>query len=86
MKECRLLKSTYKVVQRIFAKTLDWNARRDPFVMWGTCQGFQMMCRLAASNFSAVESGFVGMDRIMMSMNATTYTRQSRMLGPHCPN
>ena len=56
-------KRTYKVAQHIFTKTLDWNARRDPLRDVGHMPGVpEMMSRAAASNFSVVEGGFVGMD------------------------
>lgn len=71
----------YEVAKYVYRKTMEMNAQGDPFVLWGTCQGFQMIWRAAADNFTAMSNGFVGMHPLMMRVNMTTFANGSRMLG-----
>ena len=68
-------------VQKVFDQAVAWNRAGDPFVIWGTCQGYQIVCACAARNISVIEPGFVGVDGLMMSLNFTSAQPTSRMFG-----
>jgi gamma-glutamyl hydrolase len=51
-------------------------------VLWGTCQGFQVLCAAAARNLSVIEENIVhGLYPKMLSLNLTEASISSRMLG-----
>lgn len=68
-------------VQRLFDDAVALNQAGDPFVLWGTCQGFQLLSAAAARNVSVIENGFHGMYPLMMPLIMTREQRRSRMLG-----
>lgn len=45
----------FKTAAKIFQKAISTN---DNFVLWGTCQGFQMLNAFVAKDPSVVEPGF----------------------------
>jgi gamma-glutamyl hydrolase len=53
----------------------------DPFFLWGTCQGFQLLCAAAADDLSVVEPGFEGTGCCMMALELTEDTDSSTFLG-----
>lgn len=53
----------------------------DPFFLWGTCYGFQLMARAVANNQSVVTGGFSGMYPLMMALNFTSDQPSSRIFG-----
>ena len=56
--------------------------RGEQLVLWGTCQGFQVICAAAARNLSVIEEKIVhGMYPLMLSLNLTQASASSRMLG-----
>jgi gamma-glutamyl hydrolase len=75
----------FKVAQRIYDYVVERNEAGDPMVLWGICQGFEMVNAAAARNFSVVEWGFQGMDPLMMSLNFTSFASSSRMWGEASP-
>jgi len=57
-------------------------AANDHFPLWGTCMGIQTLSVLTAGTASVLESGiFTGVDPQMMSLNLTTVSTGSRLLG-----
>ena len=51
-------------------------------VLWGTCQGFQVLCAAAARNLSVIEENVVhGLYPLMLPLNLTEASASSRMLG-----
>jgi len=60
----------------------------DPFVLWGTCQGFQCSCTAVAQDISVVENGFVGVEWTMLPLEMSEEVvmdeeAKVRLLGPH---
>ena len=41
----------------------------DPFFLWGTCQGFQLLCAAAAGDLSIVQPGFKGTGCVMLPLD-----------------
>lgn len=68
-------------VDKILQWAVEWNSRGDKFVLWGTCQGFQVLAAAAARNPSVIQGYYHGMYPSMMPLNWTANTRTSRMFG-----
>ena len=69
-------------LQGIVDYALDRNENNnDPFFLWGTCFGFQLMARAVAKNQSVVTGGFSGMYPLMMALNFTSDQPTSRIFG-----
>uniref|UniRef100_A0A7S1LYM2 folate gamma-glutamyl hydrolase n=1 Tax=Neobodo designis TaxID=312471 RepID=A0A7S1LYM2_NEODS len=58
-----------------------WNAEGDRFVLWGTCQGFQMLSACIGGSLDVVHDGFKGVAPKMLALNFTRKTQGSRMYG-----
>lgn len=60
----------FKVVQYIFHRAVHvYNLQHgDRFVVWGTCQGFELLNAAAAGSLSVIEYGFVGVDPKMLPL------------------
>lgn len=54
---------------------------KDPFFLWGTCFGFQLMARAVSKNQSVVTGGFSGMYPLMMALNFTSDQPSSTLFG-----
>jgi gamma-glutamyl hydrolase len=76
----------FATVQYIFDWTVERNRLGDPFVLWGTCQGFELINAAAARSLSVVLPGFSGMDPLMMRVNLTQFANASRLWGSAPPN
>ena len=70
-------------VESILNMTVEWNRNGDPFFIWGTCQGFQVLCAAAARNVSVIQGVYHGMYPRMMSLNFTQYQPRSKLFGLH---
>jgi len=56
--------------------------RGKHLVLWGTCQGFQVICAAAAGNLSVIEENIVhGLYPLMLPLNLTQASASSRMFG-----
>jgi gamma-glutamyl hydrolase len=53
----------------------------DPFFLWGTCQGFQVLGVIAAQTQDVLKCIYHGVDPQMMSLNFTSYQPESVMFG-----
>ncbi len=63
--------------------SIDMSSRGQTLVLWGTCQGFQVICAAAARNLSVIEENIVhGLYPLMLSLNLTQASASSRMLNP----
>ena len=72
----------FATVQHIFDKIMFYNTQQqNPVVLWGTCQGFEMINAAAAGTLSVILPGFEGMDPLMMRVNFTSAATKSRMFG-----
>lgn len=71
----------FQYVQEVFDIAVNLNANGDPFVLWGTCQGFQLLNAAAARNISVIERGFTGLFPRMLSINFTAQQPTSRIFG-----
>lgn len=68
-------------VQSIFDMAVEMNKNGDPFFVWGTCQGFQMLAAAAARNISVIQGTYPGMYPLMMSLNFTSHQPRSKLFG-----
>jgi gamma-glutamyl hydrolase len=72
-----------------FRNVIDWydtsiamSKRGQSLVLWGTCQGFQVLCAASARNLSVIEENIVhGLYPLMLPLNLTEASISSRMLG-----
>jgi gamma-glutamyl hydrolase len=72
----------FATVQHIFNRITYFNTQQgNPVVLWGTCQGFEMINAAAAGTLSVILPGFEGMDPLMMKVNFTDAASKSRMFG-----
>jgi len=70
----------------LFNKTVEWNQAGDPFFLWGTCMGFQVICSAAANDRSVITGPYGGMEPLMMALNFTSAQPSSRLFGnATCP-
>jgi gamma-glutamyl hydrolase len=77
-----ILNHYFETVKYVYAYTQHRNkVENDPFAMWGTCQGFQLISAAAAGSLAVIEDGFVGMDPSMLPMQLTPDAANSRMFG-----
>ena len=71
----------FNTVRYIFNYTLERNTQhRDPFVFWGTCQGFEMINAAAAGTTDILHEGFTGMSPLMMAVNFTDFGKRGSMM------
>lgn len=62
--------------------SIEMSKRGQHLVLWGTCQGFQVLCAAAARNLSVIEENVVhGLYPKMLALNLTKASTFSRMLG-----
>jgi gamma-glutamyl hydrolase len=60
----------YNTAQAIYNYTVAQNAAGNPFVLWGTCQGFQLISTIASnSQWDVLECGFTGVDGAMLPLS-----------------
>jgi hypothetical protein len=72
----------FQTIQHIFKYTVDRNRQGDPFVFWGTCQGFEMINAVAAGTPDILLDIFSGMKPLSMSVNFTEFGKtKSTMFG-----
>lgn len=76
-----VLDAYFQRVKRLYELALQWNSKGDRFVLWGTCQGFQLLCACAAGSIDVIEPGFVGTSTKMMPVSLTAHQPASRFLG-----
>ena len=65
----------------IFNYAVSRNHVNDPFFLWGTCQGFQVLGVIAAQTQDVLKCVYHGVDPLMLSLNFTSYQPQSVMFG-----
>ena len=58
-------------MQEIFDWAIEWNKQGDPFMLWGTCMGFQYINACAARSRDIITWPFPGMEPLMMPLNFT---------------
>jgi gamma-glutamyl hydrolase len=68
-------------VQKVVKKGLKWNAEGDEFLMWGTCEGFQVMAAAVAGSLDIIRGKYLGMYPLMMPLQFTAAQPASRMFG-----
>lgn len=66
---------------QIFDYAVQRNAAGDPFFLWGTCQGFQVLSVIALRNASILKCIYHGTDPSMLPLDFTAYQPQSEMFG-----
>lgn len=71
----------YQTAQYLYHRAVTGNQKGDYMVLWGTCQGFQLLAALAASDTNVVNCDLSGTDGVMMPLNFTAAAAQSAMLG-----
>jgi gamma-glutamyl hydrolase len=71
----------FNAVQHIFDRIIGYNANGNPVVLWGTCQGFEMINAAAARSLSVILPGFEGMNPLMMNVNFTPAAISSKLFG-----
>ena len=83
-----LMTEYFAGVQRLFNRAVEWNRNGDPFFLWGTCMGFQVLCAAAAGgDLGVIEGGYPGMEPLMMPLDFTAEAPNSRMFGDAtCPS
>jgi hypothetical protein len=77
----KVLDAYFVEAKFLYKYALQQNEKGDEFFMWGTCQGFQMLCACAADSLSVVEPGFQDTACVMMPLNFTKEAETSRMFG-----
>ena len=81
------LQRYFAKAQAVFNQTLAWNAAGDPFFLWGTCMGFQVLCSCAAGTLDVITGTYPGMEPLMMALNFTAAQPSSKLLGDAtCPS
>ena len=60
---------------------LDFALARPGFLLWGTCQGFQVMGILLQQDFSILTCDYVGTEPSMLPLEFTTYQPRSVLFG-----
>lgn len=80
-----LLDAYIDKVALILGWALEWNAKGEHLVLWGTCEGFQVLAAAAARNPSVITGPYHGMYPSMMPLNWTANTKSSRMFGQAPP-
>jgi gamma-glutamyl hydrolase len=66
----------------ILDQAKEWNAQGDPFFIWGTCQGFQVLSAAAAQRDPSIIVGpYQGMYPLMMPLNPTPAFWNSALYG-----
>lgn len=71
----------YQTAQLIFNTTIAANAKGVYFPLWGTCQGFQLLCVLAAGTDVLEHNAFDSED-YSIPLNLTVDGLVSRLFGP----
>lgn len=75
------LAAYFQRAQWLFDWALEWNAQGDPFFLWGTCMGFQVISSCAARTLDVIKGPYSGMEPLMMPLNFTSSQASSRMFG-----
>jgi gamma-glutamyl hydrolase len=75
------LEEYFAVVQEIVDQAVEWNRAGDPFVVWGTCMGFQVVCAAVARNLSVIQGGYHGLYPAMLPITFSAAQPSSRMFG-----
>jgi gamma-glutamyl hydrolase len=75
------LAAYFQTVQKVYQYAMEQNAKGDPFVLWGTCEGFQLLSAAAANDIGVIVGGYVGMDPAIVPVNFTANQPTSRMFG-----
>jgi gamma-glutamyl hydrolase len=70
-----------EMVQGTLKYALKSTSAGNPFVVWGTCQGFQVIAAAIANNVSAIEGPYQGMYPAMLPVNFTGNQPRSRLFG-----
>lgn len=72
----------FRNAQRIWNYAAQKNSQGDPFLVWGTCQGFQVLSAVTAGNLSAISNwAFNGTSWKMLPLDFTAQASTSRFLG-----
>ena len=71
----------FRVTEDVVNTAIKWNKAGDPFVVWGTCMGFQYVLAAIAGNLDVIKAGFVGLFPKMLPLNFTSNQPTSRMFG-----
>lgn len=72
-----------KYSTEIYNYTVDRHHQNDDFVLWGTCQGFQVLSIIqSGGDESILHCDFVGTDPSMLPLDFTVHQPTSRMFGP----
>lgn len=61
---------------------MDYALQRPGFLLWGTCQGFQVMGMLIFRDYSVLECDYQGMVPSMLPLEFTRYQPHSQMFPP----
>jgi gamma-glutamyl hydrolase len=69
------------MVKRILDYAESTAAAGNPFFVWGTCQGFQVIAAAAAGNASVIQGYYNGMFPAMLPVNFTGNQPRSRLWG-----
>ena len=70
----------------VFNYAVQRNLQGDPFFLWGTCQGFQVLAVIAAKNTSILKCGYHGTDPSMLPLKFTSYQPDSKLFGSSTPS
>jgi gamma-glutamyl hydrolase len=78
------LEAYFARVKEVYAYAVTQSTEHnDPFFLWGTCQGFQMLCAAAADDLRVVQPGFVDTACVMLPLSVdATEIADSRFLSP----
>lgn len=66
---------------QIFDYAMERNQAGDPFFLWGTCQGFQVIAVMASRDPSVLKCIYHGVDPAMLPLDFTSYQPESTMFG-----
>lgn len=76
----------FAVVEDVVKTAIRWNQQGDPFLVWGTCMGFQVVCAAVGGSRNLIKAGFTGTDPSMLPLIFTQNQADSRMYGnATCP-
>ncbi len=64
----------------MYAYALSEYAAGNPFFLWGTCQGFQLLCACAADDLNVIEPGFEGVLSTMLPLDFDEEQRPSSVM------
>lgn len=67
--------------QIVYNYVIERNSKGDYFPLWGTCQGFQVLCMLTANNLSVVTRFAFDSENLPLSLDFTNVAPSSRLFG-----